>query len=358
MWPFLAFGGLFAAGGTFGRPGNPPRFLWIGLFLITVVFVGLRHHVGMDWNNYLRMIYAVSNAPTFFDIFRYAEPLYAMLLWIGVQSGWGIYATNLIAAFLTMGGIFAFAKRTHEPWLALMAALPLLITVISMTANRQATAVGVLMLFLAHWHKLSVPVRVLAVFVCAGFHASALVFLAFIVVDLRLPNALKVAGMVLFAAMSVYVLQSSGFAAYYDQAYGSGQSEDVQSSGAIFHVGMTAFPALFYLVFGKFKPTVFPQSLLRNMSIAAVLTLLIIPFASAAAGRISFYWFPVAMWVIAAIPSAVDPKLRRIVRFLISGVMMLIMFGWLMFANSAVGHIPYLNALFVDSWLLEILVLP
>ncbi|MXO82065.1 hypothetical protein GRI35_01590 [Altererythrobacter aestiaquae] len=321
-------------------------------------FVGLRHHVGMDWNNYLRMIYAVNTAPTFFDIFRYAEPFYAILLWIGAESGWGIYLTNLIAAFITMAGIFAFAKRTHEPWLALVAALPFLITVISMTANRQSTAVGVLMLFLAYWHRLNVPMRVLAVFICAGFHASALIFLAFIVVDLRLPKALKVAGMAIFALAAIYVLQTSGFAAYYDQAYGRGQSEEVQSSGAIFHVAMTALPALLYLIFGKFAPTAFPPSLLRNMSIAAALTLLIIPFASAAAGRISFYWFPVAMWVIAAIPSAVDPKLRKLVRFLISGAMVSLMFGWLMFANSAVGHIPYLNALFVDAWLLEILVLP
>ncbi|MFZ1742039.1 MAG: EpsG family protein [Pontixanthobacter sp.] len=332
--------------------------LWASLFVITVLFVGLRHNVGMDWNNYLRMIYAVEHAPSFGAALSQSEPLYALLLMFGAWSGWGMYVVNLLATIVTMLGVFAFARRTPEPWIALVAALPMFIIVVCMSANRQALAAGLLMLLIANWNKFGLVGRSLFIVFCAGFHSSAIIFLAFVAVDMRVPRSLKIAGISLFTLAALYYLQQTGAADYYDQAYGSGQSEAVQSSGAIIHVAMTALPASFYFFSPQLRAKLFPTMLLRNIAFAAMATLPMVALASAAAGRISLYWFPVAMWVWSAIPQTVDVRLQRPVRLAICALMLLVMLGWLQFANSAFAHIPYQNALLMNDWELEIGILP
>ncbi len=358
MWPFLLFGGAFAAAATLDRPHRPSMFIWVAMFVITVLFVGLRHNVGMDWNNYLRMIYAAEHAATLGRAFGVAEPGYATLLNIGAASGGGIYVTNLIAAFLGSLGIFAYAKRTPEPWLAIMAAIPMFVVVVSMSANRQALAAGLLMLLLANWYRFGIVGRTAGILCCGLFHASAIIFLVFVAVDLKIPKFVKVGGILIFGLGAFYVLQQSGFASYYDEAYGRGQDETVQSSGAFIHVAMNAVPAFLYFILPKYRKILFPTELLRNIAFAAILTLALVPFASAAAGRISFYWFPISMYVWAAIPQTVNERFRRPVRLAICGLMLLILFGWLEYANSSGAHIPYYNALFVEPWQLAIGVLP
>ncbi len=358
MWPFLLFGGAFAAAATLDRPHRPSMLIWVAMFVITVLFVGLRHNVGMDWNNYLRMIYAVENARSFGQSLSVSEPLYSLLLMLGSWSGAGIYMTNLVAAALGMFGVFAYAKRTPEPWMALMAAAPVFIVVVCMSANRQALAAGLLMLLIANWYRFGVVGRTIGIVLCAGVHASAIIFLIFVAVDLKLPKFVKYGGIGIFALGALYLLQQTGFANYYDQAYGSGQGEEVQSSGALIHVAINGAPALFYFLLPQYRKILFPTELLRNMAFAAMLTIPLVPFFSAAAGRISLYWFPVSMYVWAALPQVVDPRFRRPLRLAVSVFMLVVLYAWLEYANSSGAHIPYLNALFIDSWLLEIGVLP
>ncbi|MEL1251546.1 EpsG family protein [Aurantiacibacter gilvus] len=358
MWPFLVFGGIFSTAATFGRPGKPSPMPWVAVFLLTVIFVGLRHHVGMDWNNYLRMIYAVDISRDWSQAISVSEPFYALLLVFGNWTGGGMYMVNLVSTFVAMIGVFAFARRTREPWLALTAAMPLYIVVVAMSANRQALAAGLIMLLIAHWERLKLPVRMLCIIGIAGFHASALIFLAFVAIDLRLPRMVKLVGIAIFSLVAIYIIQQSGYGDYYSRSYGVGQSAATQSSGAIYHVAMNAIPASLYFLFPRYRQVLFPTPLLRNLAFAAMITFPLVFFASAAAGRISLYWFPVSMWVWAALPSVVVPRFRRLSRLAISGLMLAVMVVWLTMANSSSAHLPYRNALFVDPWDLEIGVLP
>lgn len=358
MWPFLVFGGIFAGAATFGRPGKPAALPWVAMFLLTVVFVGLRHHVGMDWNNYLRMIYAVNISRDWSQALSVSEPFYALLLAFGNWTGGGMYVVNLVATVLAMIGVFSYARRTPEPWMALVAAMPLYIVVVSMSANRQALAGGLIMLLIAHWERLRLPVRALFIIGIAGFHASALIFLAFVAIDLRLPRMVKLVGIAIFSLVAIYIIQQSGYGDYYNQSYGAGQSAATQSSGAIYHVAMNAIPAALYFLLPQYRQVLFPTPLLRNLAFAAMITLPLVFFASAAAGRISLYWFPVSMWVWAALPSVVTPRFRRLARLAISGLMVAIMVVWLTQANSSSAHVPYRNALLVEPWDLEIGILP
>lgn len=358
MWPYLAFGSLFAAAATLGRPARPPLPVWIAFFALAVLFVGLRHHVGMDWNNYLRMIHAVESSRSWGEMLSQSEPLYALLLGFGAWTGGGIYVVNLIATCAVMAGVFALARRCPEPWLALVAAMPMFMLVVAMSANRQALAAGLLMLLVANWYRFGIAGRVIFIIFCAGFHASSALMLAFVAIDLKIPQAFKIVGIAIFSAAAVVYLQQVGWADYYNQAYGTGQTEMTQSSGAVIHVAMNAVPAAFYFLFPRHRKRLFPNAIIRNMAFAAMLTLPLVTIASAAAGRISLYWFPVSMYVWSAFPGIFDVRFRRPLRLAISALMLSILFGWLTLANSSFGHIPYANALLIQPWELEIGVVP
>lgn len=358
MWPYLALGGFLSSAALIGRVHRPVWLLWSFAFLSIVLFVGLRHHVGMDWNNYLRMISDVENARDLAILLGTTEPLYAVLLAFSAWTGGGMYTANFISAAVTIFGVMYFARRTPEPWLALLAAFPFLIVVIAMSANRQALAVGIIMFAVARWTDLGAVARALIIILAAQFHTSALLFLVFIMLDLKIHKELKFFGALLSAGLAIYLLQSSGADEYYSQAYGIGQATQVQSSGAWIHVAMNALPASLYFLWPRYRPLLFPTALLRNLAFAALATLPLVLVASAAAGRLSIYWFPVSMWVWSALPSTLPPQSRRPIRLLICALMMGLLFGWLSFANSSIAHIPYSNALMVDSGELEIGIVP
>lgn len=358
MWPYILLASLVAMAAIIGGSRRPNILMWMLFFLIITIFVGLRHKVGMDWNNYLRMIEKAARIESPDQLLTVSEPLYAILLWWGSETGYGMYAVNLVATAVFTFGLFRFARTTPEPWLALIAAMPIYVVVVAMSANRQAVACGLLMWLVADWYKVTTLRRTLWILLAAGFHFSALVFLAFVGMDLKVRPWLKVAVLAVFSAVIIYALQASGHADYYDSAYGRGQTEATQSSGAWIHVSINAVPAFFYFVFRKHRAIMFPTSLFRQLAFAAMATLPLVVFASAAAGRISLYWYPVSIWVWSSFPSIFATRSRPLARAFATFTMLVMLSSWLLYANSSYAHIPYRNALFLEPWELHIGLVP
>lgn len=327
-----------------GRDG----FLWFFAFVLVVLFVGLRHKVGMDWNNYLRMSRNIEGSELVDAIV--SEPGYAALLWLSTWSGNSVYLANFVGTVILAAGTFRFARRTPEPWMAIMAATPILFVVVGMSANRQAVAIGILMWVFANWEQTGLIKRVAFIVLASLFHASALFCLIFVARDIDLKPHFRVLAYVLIAAAIVYGLIASDRLDYYNQAYGQGQTEITQSSGAAIHVLLNAAPGLLILLGGRVRDVLFPNSLLR---ISAWLAIALIPLtyvASAAAGRISLYLFPVSIYVFSALPSLFEPRSRMLIRLLIVTLLLAELFGWLAFGNSAIAHLPYSNYLFIEDW--------
>jgi hypothetical protein len=354
MWPYVLVASLVAVAAITGGSRRPDKLMWMLFFVIITIFVGLRHKVGMDWNNYLRMIEKAARVQSVDQLWDVSEPLYALLLIWGSNTGFGMYAVNIAATIIFAAGLFKFARTTPEPWLAIMASLPVYVVVVAMSANRQAVAAGILMWIVADWYKYSMTQRVVGIALAAGFHLSAVIFLALAGIDLKVRPWLKMVALIIFSAAAVYALQATGQADYYDAAYGRGQTEVTQSSGAWIHVSINAVPALFYFLLPKYRAVLFPTPLMKNMALAAIATLPLVVIASAAAGRISLYWYPVSIWVWSALPLLFAPRSRALVRSFIVLGMLAVMVTWLLFANSSGAHIPYRNALFMESWELHI----
>jgi hypothetical protein len=322
---------------------------WAIAFIVLVLFVGLRHKVGMDWNNYLLMISRVVDVPLT-DAFAVAEPGYAMLLWLSGAAGAGVYGANLVGAVIFLFGVFRFASRCPSPWVALAAAFPFLIVVVGMSANRQAIAIGLLLWLVAGWQEFTLRKRVAITLMAALFHFSAIFFLIFSALDLKLrPGYKLVVGLVMLTLMLAF-LQMSGGAQYYDQLYVTGQSEITYSPGALMHVLLNGLPALLVVAGGIFRKQLFPNSLMVQMAWVAMSLIPLALVFSAASGRMTLYLFPVSMYAFSALPAMMSSGVQRAaIRTLLAGVMSFMLWYWLAFANSSLAHIPYNNVFWMDA---------
>ncbi|MCL4722405.1 MAG: EpsG family protein, partial [Gammaproteobacteria bacterium] len=191
MFPYIAITSVIGMLALVSPQRRTSAFLWLSAFLVLLIFVGLRHKVGMDWNNYLYMIQR-ANMGDVTDALKVAEPAYAFILWVSGQLGLGVYGANLVTSTIFCLGLFRYARSTSSPWMALTVAMPILVIVVAMSANRQAAAIGVILWLMADWDRYSFLRRSAYVMAAAMFHASAVLFLIFTVADARFRFVMKV----------------------------------------------------------------------------------------------------------------------------------------------------------------------
>jgi hypothetical protein len=302
----------------------------------------------MDWNNYLYMI-RNANVGSWWQSFNVSEPGYATLLWIAGQQGWGIYGAYFIGTLIFAAGLFRYAKTTPSPWIALLVAMPYLVIVISMSAARQAVAAGVLLWLTAEWTRATVGKRVALILLATSFHISAIGFLVFVFIDLRLRIWLKSIGVGIMAAAMIYIIQQSGRLATFNAHYISGQTID--SGGALFHVVLNSGPALMcYLLGRKRRAILIPNPFHRNMVVLAIMLLPLSFLYSTAASRLTIYLFPVSIWFFAASPVLLRKNESGLYKFLVGIFFVTILAIWLNFANNSFAHQNYRNALFVSKF--------
>ena len=348
MWPYLS---LFAMPTIFGltnRRGFFNDFLWVAGFFAIILFVGLRHKVGMDWNNYLLMIERVSLL-SLDEALRFVEPSYGFLLWLGVKSGFSIYFTNVVTSAIFVTGLYAFLSKTEEPWLGLIAALPILIIVVAMSANRQAPAIGILMLVTAFWYQLKLPVKVALILFASTFHFSAFFFLVFIALNLRIHFFIKMFASLFAGALMLYVFTATNIGNYYNSLYIVNENEITQSQGALVHVALNAFFGALIFLKKNVREILFPTPLLKQLGVLAIFLFFLAIFIPNASARMSLYLFPVSIYVISRMPMLFNMGTRPFIRMFVALLFGLQSWGWLTYANSAAGHIPYGNYLFVDE---------
>lgn len=354
MFPYVFVAGSLALMAVAMPDRKVNLAAWGTAFVGLAIFVGLRHHVGMDWNNYLGMIYRASGGGIT-EALRTAEPSYAILLWVAGEMGIGIYGPNLVVAIILMAGLFRYARSTPSPWLAILAATPFLLVVTAMSANRQAAAIGILLWGIANWQQRSIIGRAAIVLLAASFHASAVMFLMFVVADLRVNRFLKLAGLGVLGLVTAYILVATDKVEYYDKMYGSGQAELTQSSGALFHVLINAGPALVYYAMPRYRRVLLPNDIHRHMALLAVGLIFVSFVASAAAGRAALYLFPVSMHVAAAMPAVLSGSNSKFLyRCACAGFFTFILIFWLIASNTGVAYVPYENVLTVDPWMLQL----
>lgn len=321
------------------------KFLILTALLVYVIYVGFRFQMGVDWNNYIYRYEEISIQPVM-EILQSPEFGASLLYWFARYIGGGIIFVNFVSAAMFCVGLFAFANRCREPFLALTIATPYLVFVIAMSATRQAMALGIIFYLFATWEKRRNLTKVLIILLASSFHASALFMLVFVALGAPISALARFSAAVVLtiAPLVLNFVLPSQVGLYEERYVGVGA---FIAEGALSHVLLVAIPAASYLLARKRWIEVLGGSpLLDSLAIATVLLVPFVWVSSIGADRMSLYFWPVAMYVGATWPALMASNVARNgYRLLVVMVSFTVCVGWFLLANSSWAYLPYKNYL-------------
>lgn len=317
--------------------------LWHAVFWLLVVMIGLRHEVGGDWGNYIDHIEMVTNMPLQ-EALSHGDPGYALLNWLAAEIGLGIYFTNTVCALLFTWGLIVFCRAQPRPWLALVVAVPYLVTVVAMGYTRQGTAIGLAMLGLVALSERNTLRFVVFVALAATFHKSAVILMPLAILA-GTKRKIWTAFWVGLSSLLFYRLMLEDSMDALTVNYIEAQYD---SSGAAIRVAMNAVPAVLFLWFRRrFAMPQAERAFWSWMSLGALgfVVLLIVSPSSTAVDRVALYWIPLQLFVLSRLPNAIGNP-NGLNSLLVSSVVAysaLVLFVWLVFATHAFAWLPYNN---------------
>lgn len=343
MFPYWFLFGLFAMGALVGLRGQDriaerqtPALAFCTILM--ALMIGLRFEVGADWGTYSGL-FNVAGRASLERVLAIGDPGYQLLNWVIRQLGGDLWQVNLICALVFCWGLLRLAHTQPQPWLAMVVAIPYLVTVVSMGYTRQAVAIGILMAGLASIQRGSSVLRFVAyIAVAALFHKTVVVAIPLVLFashrNLVLNVILAVGFTLLFYNLFLEQSVDKLVRTYVDSGY--------SSQGAAIRIALNFIPAALYLVkqreFGFDDRS---RKVYRYFSYAALLlpVALMISPSSTAIDRLALYILPLQLVILSRLPRAYRaPGVGTIVVTLYSA---LILFVWLTFANHAEYWLPY-----------------
>jgi len=311
------------------------------LIFLFALFIGFRHDVGADWQNYLYHLEREFNTDLTLN-FNNKEIIYYLIVWLASNIFGGIYFVNSILAIIFCYGLYRFAEILNSNhYSLLMIAFPVLIVVISLGFSRQSAAIGLFMLGLVQLLKGNNVKYILIILTASLFHLSAIVFLplVFLFVKQKKYITYPIATIVIYAAISTLLLPN---VEYYDASY---IQREYNSSGALIRILMNAISGLIFLMFKNHIVT--NMKSYKIWKYISYLTLLCFLFyflspSSTAVDRLSFYLLPIQLLVFSnlnRLPIKFNNfKLGNSFVFLFG---LIVLCSWILLADHSKYWLPY-----------------
>ena len=314
---------------------------WQILFVALTLMIGFRHEVGGDWFNYLNHLEAATSE-TFEETFGHGEPAFSLLNWIAAQSGLGVYLVNNVFALLFTWGLISFCRIQPRPWLALVVAVPYLITVVAMGYSRQGVAIGLVMLGLVALQKRSVIKFLFWMALAATFHKSAVILIPLA----TLAGSRRPFLTFLLVAVTAALLFGLLLLEYLDNLILGYVAAEYESSGAAIRITMNALPGIVFLSLrNRFELSTEQRQFWTWMAWGALAFVVLLYFSpsSTAVDRVALYWIPLQLFVWSRIPDALGrPGAKNALWvYAVVGYSATTHFVWLFFANHAFAWLPY-----------------
>ena len=314
---------------------------WRMAFVLLALMIGLRHEVGGDWLPYLNHLEAATGE-MLVDAFGHGEPAYSLLNWIAAQSGLGVYLVNSVFALLFTWGLLAFCRNQPRPWLALVVAVPYLITVVAMGYSRQGVAIGLAMLGLVALQNKSVFKFLLWVAFAATFHKSAVILIPLA----ALAGSRRPVLTLLLVAVTAALLFGLLLQEYVDGLVAGYVDAEYESTGAAIRVAMNAVPAAVLLLLRKrFALEPAQRTFWTWMAWGALgfVVLLYVSPSSTAVDRVALYWIPLQLFVWSRVPDALGRPggVNAFWVYAVVGYSAAVHFVWLFFAAHSYLWLPY-----------------
>ncbi len=311
--------------------------------MVLLVLIGLRHDVGHDWGNYIKIFNRLQGMSLVDSLFE-TEPAYAVLNVISARLGWGVYGVNFVCGVIFVVGFIAFLRRQPNFWLTLSLSMPVLVIGIAMAGTRQATALGLLMLAFNAFQDRKLFSYIALIVVGVLFHRSVgpfLLFAFFIGGQLRL-WPLIIAGLSFFV-IGVFFLQEA--ATYYQESY---VGSDIVATGALPRIALSVAAAGLFLYLRRQWNAWFDDGVLYTLAALTIVLMTVGVFnAQAATDRMLMYLLPIQVAIFARAPMFLRQTMSR--RAAAVGVFTLygaVLFVWLNYSTFAQkSWIPYMNLL-------------
>ena len=336
---------IFAISNANRKTIRSSTIVWTFTGIFLTIFIGWRHHVGGDWNNYLRRFQQIADL-SFSETMAKSDPGYQLIVYVMSDWGFGMYAVNFLSAILFVTGLVVFLRKELNPWLGLSVAIPYLVIVVSMGYTRQGVALGLVMWGLASLeHKKFIRFLVF-IALATSFHKSAVLMIGFGMFTQGKGKLFKVIAVIATGIgiwLSFVEEESTSLWKNYVE-------EEMKSEGALIRAMLNFIPALFLLAFRKKWKMYFKDYTLWLMvALASVTSVVAVQFASTAVDRMALYFIPIQIVVYARLPflakEILSPKVTTSLIVLFYALILLV---WLNYGANARYWVPYKNMLFVD----------
>jgi hypothetical protein len=315
--------------------------VWRSTYIFMVLMIGLRHEVGGDWSQYIELLdsYIDSTQAT---KFAFQDPAFVLFNELAAWTGTGVYLLNLLSAIFFSWGLVVFCRSQPRPWLALVVAVPYLVTVVAMGYTRQGVAIGIALVAMVALGKGNTFRFIVWIALAALFHKSAIILIPMAI----LASSKRRVFTLLWVAVSgvtLYVLLLQEAMSILIDGY---LEAEYQSSGAAVRIAMNAVPAILFLLLGRrFELSPQQRSFWSWMSWSALLLvgLLIISPSSTAVDRVALYWIPLQLFVLSRLPDAMGRRNSKnaVWVYWVVGYSAVVHFVWLVYADTSFAWIPY-----------------
>lgn len=278
-----------------------------GAAVLLIVIIGLRDHVGADWEGYANILH--QNEPkSLWELLTSREPGFGIISWLSIQFGWGVYGLNIFCSIIFVAGLVAFLLKQPNFWRALAFSIPVLVIQLGMSGIRQAAAIGVLFFALNAFCERRLIRFLFLVFLAFTLHQTAIVFAVlamFIHGRIRMLPALAAGAFVL--GVSLFLFKDADF---YRNAYVL--QDQGGAAGAVPRIAFNVLAAILFWRFRKQWAAQYPSDY-RLFSILAIAVALVSPlvgFAQVAVDRLEYYLIPFQIAVISRVPEFLSQRLR------------------------------------------------
>ncbi|MBF5052779.1 hypothetical protein ISO4_01381 [Alcanivorax venustensis ISO4] len=238
-----------------------------------------------------------------------------------------------------MAGVVIFSRRQPIPTLALLVAVPYLITVVGMGYTRQAVALGCVLLGLVALSDGGMRRFAIVVLIGAAFHKSAVLMLPIAALassQKRVWNFFWV-GVVSLVGGYLFLFDSV------DTLWENYVEAEYHSEGGLIRVLMNAVPAILYLlVHRKLSLGEQARRLWWWMSVFALACIPLVLISSTATDRVALYLIPLQVFVFSRLHVITNDTLLR--AYIVTGVIVYytaVLAVWLFFAAHAHAWLPY-----------------
>jgi len=316
--------------------------MWLAIFFFLTIFIGLRHEVGGDWGSYLIYVNSLKDTKISDGFSLTSDPGYLLLNWYAANNGFSIYFVNFIAAIIFSLGLVIFCRNLPRPLLALVAAIPYLIIVVSMGYTRQGIALGIAMMGLVLLGREKRYWFILFILFATSFHKSAIMLL---------PIAALAATKNRF--FIIFWISMIGLAAYYSALSSQFErlvtfyiQETYESQGALVRLFMLLIPSLLLILWPHRFSLEYSELLLWKVFAGVSLSLFILYFftdASTAIDRMALYLLPIQLVVFSYLPEFFG-KSGQQRQWIILGIIIyffLVLIVWINYSPWSVYWIPY-----------------